>query len=116
MTLGQRIKELREEKGMTQEELGKLVNVSKASFSKYEANAIEPNTITIIFLANFFNVSLDYLYGRTNYRKPILSKEDFEASLLSSEFAEKYAPLTAEQKKTLNSLVEVWEKEKDEKK
>lgn len=62
---GDRLKELREEKEMTQEELGKLLNVSRQTISGYEAGAIEPSISNLIKLADIFNISLDYLLGRT---------------------------------------------------
>ncbi len=70
MTFGKRLKELREEKKLTQEELGKLLNLSKANISKYEAESIQPNLESIEFLADFFNVSVDYLLGRNVKRNP----------------------------------------------
>ena len=65
---GDRLKELREEKEMTQEELGKLLNVSRQTISGYEAGAIEPSIANLVKLANIFNVSLDYILGRTKER------------------------------------------------
>lgn len=111
MTLGQRIKELREEKELTQEELGKLISISKASLSKYEADIIQPNNETIVFLANFFNVSTDYLLCRTNVRESVTSMEQFTNNLLDSDFARKYVGLTDEQRKVLDTLVETWQNE-----
>ncbi|NFD31054.1 XRE family transcriptional regulator [Clostridium botulinum] len=65
---GDRLKELREEKELTQEELGKLLNVSRQTVSGYEAEVIEPNINNLVRLADIFNVSLDYLLGRTKER------------------------------------------------
>ncbi|MGJ0908831.1 helix-turn-helix domain-containing protein [Clostridium botulinum] len=65
---GDRLKELREEKDLTQEELGKLLNVSRQTVSGYEAENIEPNINNLVKLANIFSVSLDYLLGRTKER------------------------------------------------
>ncbi|MHB9949470.1 transcriptional regulator [Clostridium botulinum] len=65
---GERLKELREEKELTQEELGKLLSVSRQTVSGYEAEIIEPNINNLVRLADIFNVSLDYLLGRTKER------------------------------------------------
>lgn len=62
--LGERIRELRTNKHLKQSELGKILNVSKVSVSGYENNTREPDQSTIIKLADFFNVSTDYLFGR----------------------------------------------------
>lgn len=75
--LGIRIKELRLEKGLNQEELGKIFHVKKAAVSKWENGNNSPDEETIIKLSKYFDVSLDYLYGLTDKRKPNhLTKED----------------------------------------
>lgn len=61
MTFGQKLRELRSNKKMTQEELGKLLNVSKVSISGYENDTREPDKGSIKKLAEFFDVSTDYL-------------------------------------------------------
>lgn len=60
-TFGARLKQLRIEKCLTQEELGKFIGVTKATVSKYESNALEVNNDTSKALAEFFNVTIDYL-------------------------------------------------------
>lgn len=63
-----RLKELRKEKGLTQIELAKLLNVSDRSVGFYETGERDPDTDTLKLLADFFNVSIDYLLCRTNNR------------------------------------------------
>lgn len=58
-----RVKELREENGMKQSELGKLLNVQDAAISKYESGDIPLTGEKIIQLAEYFGVSTDYLLG-----------------------------------------------------
>ncbi|KIN80923.1 helix-turn-helix domain-containing protein [Clostridium botulinum] len=65
---GDRLKELREEKDFTQEELGKFLNVSRQAVSSYEKGENEPTIDALVKIANIFNVSLDYLLGRTKER------------------------------------------------
>ena len=62
-TIGNRIKELRTEKELTQPQLAKGINVSNCIISKWENNLMEPKATYIIRLAQFFNVSADYLLG-----------------------------------------------------
>lgn len=69
MTFGQRLKELRLSKRMTQEDLGKLMNVSKSSVSLYEKDERTPDQETLIKTANFYGVTLDYLLGRTDLKE-----------------------------------------------
>lgn len=65
---GDRLRELREEYEMTQEQLGKLLNVTKQAIYTYEKGESEPTLSALIKLADIFNVSLDYLLGRTKER------------------------------------------------
>ncbi|MFL0196453.1 helix-turn-helix domain-containing protein [Clostridium sp. WILCCON 0269] len=78
MSFGKRLKQLREEKELTQEELGKIVNLSKPTISKYEKDIIEANNSTLTMLADFFKVSTDYLLCRTE------EKESQETTVPSS--------------------------------
>jgi transcriptional regulator with XRE-family HTH domain len=66
MFRGDRLKELRDEKEITQADLGKLINVKEAIVAKYERRNKEPDSEKLDFLANYFKVSADYLLGRTN--------------------------------------------------
>jgi len=63
--LGDRIKLLRNEQGMTQEQLGDYLNLSRSSVKGYENDGVEPSLSVLVKLADIFNVSLDYLLGRT---------------------------------------------------
>lgn len=68
---GDRLRELREEYQMTQEQLGKLLNVSKQAVYSYEKNESEPTFEALVKIADIFNVSLDYLLCRTKQRENI---------------------------------------------
>lgn len=60
------IRKLRKEKNLTQEELAEIVNVTKATINSYELGRTEPNIDILIKLADYYNVTLDYLVGREN--------------------------------------------------
>lgn len=63
-----RLKSLREEKGMKQSELGKLLNVQDAAISKYESGKVPLTGDTLLKLSKIFNVSTDYLLGASDSR------------------------------------------------
>ena len=65
-----RIKELRVTKGLTQEELGNILNVQKAAISKYENGRAEPSVDILRKMTSFFNVSSDYLLGMSELVQP----------------------------------------------
>lgn len=71
MNFGKRLKSLRLEKGISQKELATIINISHTNISKYESNSLEPNIQIIDKLANYFDVSVDYLLGRTLARKQV---------------------------------------------
>ena len=61
MTLGEKIKELRKNKGLSQEDLANKLNISRQAVSKYEKDINEPNIDTIKRISIYFNVCLEYL-------------------------------------------------------
>ncbi len=86
MIIGERIKQARKNKGYSQEQLGKLLGVSKVSICGYEKGMRTPTMETFIDLINYLDLSPDYILGRdinvvcddsTNYTKKI-SKEDLD--------------------------------------
>ena len=71
MKFADRLRKLRAENKLKQEELAKKFNTSKAAISNYENDYRKPNMDLISDLADFFDVSVDYLLGKTNIRKTI---------------------------------------------
>lgn len=65
-----RIKKLREEKGIFQKDLAKLLKVSIPAINYYENEKRAMDTETASTLADYFNVSVDYLLGKSNIRNP----------------------------------------------
>ena len=61
---GKRISALRENRKLTQEELASQLQISRASLSHYEKNRRKPDFDTLRKIADFFQVSVDYLLGR----------------------------------------------------
>lgn len=61
MTFGERLYELRKNKNISQEELAELLDVSRQSISKWENDKAYPEMTRLLFMSDFFNVSLDYL-------------------------------------------------------
>ena len=62
----ERIRNLREDKDLTQTEVAKLLNMSQTGYSKYETGENDIPTSVLIKLAEFYNTSIDYLLGVTN--------------------------------------------------
>ncbi|WP_430106021.1 helix-turn-helix domain-containing protein [Paenibacillus validus] len=75
MKYGDRIAILREKSALTQEELANKLGISRASLSHYENNRREPDFNTTLKIANFFQVSTDYLIGRADIPDLMLTEE-----------------------------------------
>ena len=58
------LKQLRKNRGLTQDKLAKIINISRSAISMYEIGESEPDFAIAIRLADFFNVSIDCLIGR----------------------------------------------------
>lgn len=61
--LGTKIKELRKEKGITQEQLARALSVTRSAVALWEVDNTDPDIKNIIAIANFFCVSTDFLLG-----------------------------------------------------
>lgn len=66
--LGNNIRFLREENNLTQVALADILNVGNVAVSQYESGTRVPSDEVKIKIADFFNVSLDFLLGRSQYR------------------------------------------------
>lgn len=88
-----RLRELRKEHNISAEELAKKLNVNKSTISRYETGKTEPYLPFVIKIANYFNVSLDWLSGITNIRNWKQSP--------NSEIIKSYEKLSDEKKKEL---------------
>lgn len=95
---GNRIRLLRKQAGLTQEELGKKMGVIKQTVSSWENNISEPNSEILLSMASVFDVSVDYLLGNDTSENP--SKKNIntnkpnntlEEKLFNSFFGEKNA-------------------------
>lgn len=64
--LSERLLELRKSTGLSQEDLTKKMKVGYRSYRRYEAGEREPNASTLIQMADFYGVTIDYLVGRTD--------------------------------------------------
>ena len=64
MYFGMRLKKLRTEKELTQQDLANILGVTRSTISAYETDALYPSIEVLIEISNYFQVSTDYLLGR----------------------------------------------------
>ncbi|CDB32030.1 transcriptional regulator [Clostridium sp. CAG:575] len=65
-----RIRDLREDKDLTQSYLAKLLGCTQQTYSRYESGEITIDIYNLIKLAEFYDTSCDYLLGLTNVNRP----------------------------------------------
>lgn len=94
-SFGLRLKHLRIEKGLTQDELAKVLGVAKSTISLYETGKREANYEMLSKIADYFGVTVDGLLGRGNL---------FPLDEQESEFIDCYKSLTADEKRELESF------------
>ena len=61
-----RIRDLREDRDMTQKQVARILGMSQTGYSKYETGENDIPTAILIKLARFYNTSIDYILGETN--------------------------------------------------
>lgn len=85
MSFGERLKNLRLESNMTQEDLSNKLNVSRAAVGRYENNERFPDKTILKKIADIFDVSTDYLLERTNCKssKTSLNKAKYEENIVN---------------------------------
>ena len=65
-----KIRDIREDKDLTQKQISKVLNCTQQTYSRYETGEITIDVNNLEKLADFYNTSTDYLLGRTNEIKP----------------------------------------------
>ncbi len=65
-----KLKELRTEKKLLQEDIAKVINITRVGYTLYETEKRDIPTKTLHILADYYNTSIDYILGRTNEKKP----------------------------------------------
>ena len=79
------LKKLREEKGLTQSELGRELGISPSTVGMYEQGRRVPDVPILKKMSAFFNVSIDYLLENVNYDVPMKMPKDLNKFLQQSE-------------------------------
>ncbi|MEK5332702.1 helix-turn-helix domain-containing protein [Lysinibacillus sp. FSL W8-0992] len=108
--LGKKLKNLRGKR--TQEEIAKAVGLSRARYAHYENDIREPDLETLERFADFFDVSIDYLLGRTE-KQNLTHQEpedaDFQAFANNPELQKFYKELPYSKEEAVKRLRDIWE-------
>ncbi|GAB2021120.1 helix-turn-helix transcriptional regulator [Pseudolactococcus yaeyamensis] len=76
--LSERLKTLRSEAKLTQKEIAEKLEISQQFYAKWESNKSKPASKNLNKLADFFNVSVDYLLGNTDEKNPSKFDDDID--------------------------------------
>jgi transcriptional regulator with XRE-family HTH domain len=111
---GKRFKKLREEAGVSQLEIARFIGKTQNAIFRYETGKSEPSIKTLVMLADYFQVSLDYLCCRTEKKQGMLFKGQIK---LSDEDMKKFVemamtPGTITYEKLMDSIVKELQGEK----
>ena len=106
MFSGERLRKLREEKGLSQKDLAKMFNVKDPTINRYEKGHRQPDTETLIKLSDFFECSTDYILGKSDMRNYEKEKKEKNGYISVAEKAKDYGvPF-----ETLEEFIEFWKK------
>jgi len=105
-----RLKQLRLEKKLLQSDIAKIINKTDRAVGQYEREERDPGSKTWATLADYFDVSLDYLLGKTDIKKPNKSNNSFGLSEFGFDIS-KYTPPTKTQKEQIKTMLEIILKE-----
>ena len=95
MSLGENLRSLLEERGMTQKELASQLNIAPSTMGSYVQNTREPDFATLKLLANYFDVSIDYLLD--NFTGKVANHQEGELLRIFRSLAEDQRAICIEQ-------------------
>ena len=99
----ERLKKLRLERGLSQPDIARQLEIPLATYRSYEQGKREPNNETVLKISNILNTSADYLLGGNDIKVP-----DINATLTKEEqqFINNFISLNTEERKVLMKLIE----------
>lgn len=101
----ERVKYLRKQHHLTQQQLADILHVSQQSIHKYEHGITTPDLDTLRTMANYFNTSVDYILGVTDIPNKIEPVTDTMLNQAELELLETYRNTSASQKALLQELI-----------
>ena len=118
-TIGSRLKKLRQSVKMPQRKMGELLGVSQSSVDRYERNTARPTVENFLVYADYFDVSLDYIFGRCDEpqgklyeHRPHIEQGNPDLKLFVDMCFDPASPMSERLKEVLTKMLEEAEKEK----
>ena len=103
------LKKLRSEKNIRQHALADIIGISQQSINKYENHNIEPDISTLITMADYFGVSIDYLVGKTD--APASNTTTYHLNLAEVSLINGYRSLNVTEQTCIDVLIDTYNME-----
>ena len=100
------LKKLRTEHKISQEALGSIVGVSQQAINKYENHNVEPDIATLIKIANYFDVSVDFLIGNTQERHKCESVKEYDLNKEEQLFVKAFRKTGSKEKQIIQMILD----------
>lgn len=104
------LKALREAKKITQSQLGEYLGAKKSAISLWESGKRQPDQETLVRIANFFNVTVDYLLGRDSTPASVPAQEKAPTDDLTEQIMAKASKMDVEELKQLLRIMDAVKK------
>jgi transcriptional regulator with XRE-family HTH domain len=114
--LGERIANLRKQKKLSQYDLAERLGFSRGKLANYEQGSRQPDFDTLKLIADFFDVSIDFLLGRTDEPTQESENTEFQEFINDPELQRWYKDLPKSGEDDLKKLRKMWEIMKDDRK
>jgi len=99
------LKLLRKEYKVSQKALAEAIGISQQSINVFENHDTFPTVPVLMSIADYFNTSMDYIVGRTDIRRPVMSSDLYGLNKTESETIERYRTLSASKKNSVDIVV-----------
>lgn len=107
----ERLKKLREERGLTQKQVAEALEMNPRTYSSYENNEREPNSEILLMIADLFDVSIDYLVGydeRRAIKKEIGRTKSEQLNKAEMDLIETFRGLSYQGKEHFKTTIEMY--------
>lgn len=101
-----RLRQLRQEKGITQQRLAAYLRISQQAVNKYENHHAEPDIQTLSQMADIFDTTIDYLVGRSDDREPHGKGIPAELTYSEAMLLEKYRKLSSSEQESIQLVMD----------
>mgnify|MGYP002540506060 FL=1 len=103
-----RLKELRKERGVSQQRLADAIFVTQSSVNKYENHNIEPEIAVLKRMADYFNTSIDFIVGHTTDRRRIEYTEVYRLNAYEADIINRFRSLTSNEQQCIDLTIKTF--------